>query len=60
MLWRLARTFLELEDLFDERPRGGLFASTLAKLPVIGASGGWLDERGAIRKAARRSHRLIA
>jgi hypothetical protein len=59
-LWRLARTFLDLEDLFDERPRGGLFARTLAKLPVVGVAGGWLDERGAIRKAARRTERLIA
>ena len=25
-LWRLARTFLDLQDLFDERPRGGLAA----------------------------------
>jgi hypothetical protein len=23
-MWRLARTFLDLNDLFDERPRGGL------------------------------------
>jgi hypothetical protein len=59
-LWRLARTFLDLEDLVHERPRGGLFARTLAKLPIIGVAGGWLDERGAIRKAARRTHRLIA
>jgi hypothetical protein len=59
-LWRLARTFLDLEDLFDERPRGGLFARTLAKLPVVGVAGGWLDERGAIRKAARQTERLIA
>lgn len=59
-LWRLARTFLDLEDLFDERPRGGLFARTLAKLPVVGVAGGWLDERGAIRKAARGTERLIA
>jgi hypothetical protein len=59
-LWRLARTFLDLQDLFDERPRGGLFARTLAKLPVVGVAGGWLDERGAIRKAARRTERLIA
>src|SRR5688572_200974 len=35
-LWRLARTFLDLQDLFDERPRGGLIARTLAKLPVVG------------------------
>jgi hypothetical protein len=56
-LWRLARTFLDLQDLFDERPRGGLVARTLAKLPV---AGGWLDERGAIRKAAKQTQRLIA
>jgi hypothetical protein len=49
ILWRLARTFLDLQDLFDERPRGGLIARTLAKLPVVGFAGGWLDERGAIR-----------
>ena len=59
-LWRLARTFLDLADLFDKRPRGGLFARTLAKLPVVGVAGGWLDERGAIRKAARQTERLIA
>jgi hypothetical protein len=59
-LWRLARTFLDLQDLFDERPRGGLFARTLAKLPVVGVAGGWLDERGAIRKAARQTQRLTA
>lgn len=59
-LWRLARTFLDLQDLFDERPRGGLFARALAKLPVVGVAGGWLDERGAIRKAARQTQRLIA
>ena len=46
--------------LFDERPRGGLLARTLAKLPVIGVAGGWLDERGAIRKAAKQTQRLIA
>jgi hypothetical protein len=59
-LWRLARTFLDLQDLFDERPRGRLLPRMLAKLPVVGLAGGWLDERGAIRKAARQTHRLIA
>ena len=55
-----ARTFLDLQDLFDERPRGGLVARTLAKLPVVGVAGGWVDERGAIRKAAKQTQRLIA
>ena len=59
-LWLLARTFLNLQDLFERRPRGGLFARTLAKLPVVGVAGGWLDERGAIHKAARQTERLLA
>ena len=37
-LWRLARTFLDRRDLFDERLRGGLLARMLAKLPVIGVA----------------------
>lgn len=59
-VWRLGRTFLDLQDLFDKRPRGGLIARGLEKVPVVGLAGGWLDERGAIRKAARRTQRLIA
>jgi hypothetical protein len=31
-------------DLFDERPRGGLFARTLAKLPLVGVVG-WVARR---------------
>jgi hypothetical protein len=58
-LWRLGRTFLDVQDLFDERPRGGLFARALAKLPVVGVAGGWLDERGAIRKAADETRELL-
>lgn len=58
-IWRLARTFLELQSLFDERPRGGLLARAVAKLPVVGVAGGWLDERGAIRKAARETALLL-
>jgi hypothetical protein len=59
-LWRLGRTFLDLQDLFDKRPRGGFIARTLAKLPVVGIAGGWLDERGAIHKAAKQTQRLTA
>ena len=58
-LWRLARTFLNVDDLLDERPRGGFFARGLAKLPVVGLAGGWLDERGAIRKAAEETQELL-
>ena len=59
-LWRLAGTFRAVEDLLDERPRGGLFARGLAKLPVVGVAGGWLDERGAIHKAARETGELLS
>lgn len=59
-LWRLARIFLDLQNLLDKRPRGGLIARTIAKLPVVGIAGGWLDERGAIGKASQRTTRLIA
>jgi hypothetical protein len=58
-LWRLARAFLDIDDLLDERPRGGLFARALAKVPVVGVAGGWLDERGAIRKAAQETQELL-
>ena len=59
-LWRLARTLLSIDDLLDERPRGGFIARALAKLPVVGIAGGWLDERGAIRKAAEETEELLA
>jgi hypothetical protein len=58
-LWRLARTFLDIDDLLDERPRGGFLARALAKVPVVGLAGGWLDERGAIRKAAKEAQQLL-
>lgn len=58
-LWRLARAFRDLQHLLDERPRGGLLARSLAKLPVIGIAGGWLDERGAIQKAAQETAALL-
>lgn len=59
-VWQLARTFLELQKLLDERPRGGLLARAVGKLPVVGVAGGWLDERGGIRKASRQTVRLLA
>ena len=59
ILWRLARNFLNIDDLLDERPRGGFFARALAKVPVVGLAGGWLDERGAIRKAAEETQELL-
>jgi hypothetical protein len=58
-LWRLAATLRDLQHLLDERPRGGLLARTVAKVPVVGVAGGWFDERGAIRKAASEAAQLL-
>jgi hypothetical protein len=58
-VWRLARAFREVDSLLDERPYGALASRALAKLPVVGVVGGWLDERGGIRKAARQTQRLL-
>ncbi len=59
-LWRLARTFRDIQDLLDHRPRGGFLARAVAKVPVVGVAGGWLDERGAIRRSAEETGRLVA
>lgn len=59
-LWRLASAFRGLQELLDHRPRGGFLARTLGKLPVVGLAGGWLDERGGIRKAAEETAQLLA
>jgi hypothetical protein len=59
-LWRLSMIFLELQHLLDERPRGGFLARALGKVPFVGLAGGWLDERGGIRKAAKETEALLA
>jgi hypothetical protein len=59
-VWQLARTLLELQRMLDERPRGGFLSRVVGKLPVVGVAGGWLDERGGIRKASRQTVRLLA
>ncbi|GAA1837761.1 hypothetical protein ACFFOM_18760 [Microlunatus capsulatus] len=58
-LWKLAGTLWELSSLLDERPRGSLVSRGLGKLPVVGLVGGWLDERGGIRKASRQTAALL-
>jgi hypothetical protein len=58
-LWQLARALLDLQNMLDERPRGNLIARGIAKIPVVGVAGGWLDERGGISKAASQTASLI-
>jgi hypothetical protein len=58
-LWQLARSFMDLQSLFDERPRGNFVFRTVGKVPVVGVAGGWLDERGGIRKSSRQTTKLL-
>lgn len=55
----LSRSLKQVESLLGERPRGGIFARTLAKAPVAGVAGGWLDERKAMRRAAEQTAKLL-
>jgi hypothetical protein len=58
-LWHLARQIWELQSVLDERPRGNVVFRTMAKVPVVGLAGGFLDERGGIRRAARETEQLV-
>ena len=59
-MWKLRTTFLAVQGMFDDRPRGALPFRALGKVPVIGVLGGWLDERGGVVKAAKQTARLLA
>ncbi len=59
MLWRLGRTLVGLQGLFDDRPRGPWRYRALGKLPVVGVVGGFLDERGALRSASAQTEELL-
>ena len=58
-VWQLARGFREVSSMLDERPHGLLLWRAVGKLPVVGIAGGWLDERGAIRRASKRTAKLL-
>ena len=58
-LWHLARQIWELQSVLDERPRGNFLFRTVAKVPVVGLAGGFLDERGGIKRAAKETAQLI-
>jgi hypothetical protein len=58
-LWHLARQIWELQSVLDERPRGNILFRTVAQVPVVGLAGGFLDERGGIKRAAKETAKLI-
>ena len=59
-LWHLARQIWELQSVLDERPRGNILFRTIAQVPVVGLAGGFLDERGGIKRAAKETQKLLA
>jgi len=58
-LWRLARQIWELQSILDQRPRGNRLFRAVAQVPVVGLAGGFLDERGGIRRAAKETAQLL-
>lgn len=44
--------------MLDERPHGVLLWRVVRKIPVIGVADSWLDERGAVCRASRRTTKL--
>ena len=58
-LWRLARQIWELQSILDERPRGNFLFRAVAQVPVVGLAGGFLDERGGIKRAAKETTALL-
>jgi hypothetical protein len=60
LVWRLSKLLSGLTEVFEDRPRGGLGARFLGKLPGVGVVGGFFDERKAIKRAAYKAAELLA
>ncbi|RCW42772.1 hypothetical protein DFQ14_10828 [Halopolyspora algeriensis] len=58
-VWRMARLLWEIDSELDKRPQGRLHHEALGSLPVVGVVGGYLGERSALRRVARRGARWI-
>ena len=60
LLRQMSDTIKNVGSLLDERPKGGLFARGLSKVPVAGVAGGFLAERKAMRRAADEAEALLS
>jgi hypothetical protein len=58
-LRRLTKVIEDIEGVLDNRPRGGIAARTMSKLPAVGIVGGYLAERKAISRAAARTRKKL-
>jgi hypothetical protein len=59
-LWRAGRLLGRVDDTLDARPKGKLRHRALAQLPMVGVVGGYVAEREALRRAARRAGDLLS
>ncbi len=60
LLWRFGRMLSSVNEVFEDRPRGGLPSRLLGKLPAVGVVGGFFDERKGIRRAAFATGELVS
>lgn len=53
-VWRMARAVWEIDSELDRRPQGRFYHEAISSVPVVGVVGGYLGERSALRRVARR------
>ena len=58
-VWRMARTLWEIDSELDKRPQGRFYHEWLSAVPVIGIVGGYLGERSALRRVAKRGAKWL-
>lgn len=58
-VWRMARSLWEIDSELDKRPQGRFYHEAIGSVPVIGVVGGYLGERSALRRVARRGARWL-
>lgn len=58
-VWRMARTLWEIDSELDRRPQGRFYHEAVGSVPVVGVVGGYLGERSALRRVARRGSKWL-
>jgi hypothetical protein len=58
-VWRMARTLWEIDSELDKRPQGRFYHEWLSAVPVVGIVGGYLGERSALRRVAKRGAKWV-
>lgn len=58
-VWRMARALWEIDSELDKRPQGRFYHEMVGAVPVVGVVGGYLGERSALRRVAKRGTKWI-